>query len=185
MKSVSDVWWKQHVVIEFLVAKKESVRNFHKHLCDFYGSAEVEKSTHSCWANRVIAPRRRKAYPHDLPCSSHLITAICCEMLQHADAIICKDHCITTWQSWKKLLVTSLRISGFWSCAWSGYPGAQSHTKPREESFILSCWHVLKLRERFVFWDCYTRWSLCSLFWNGKKSQSMDWHHAQFVLRKN
>jgi len=96
MKSVSDVWWKQHVVIEFLVAKKESVRNFHKHLCDFYGSAEVEKSTHSCWANRVIAPRRRKAYPHDLPCSSHLITAICCEMLQHADAIICKDHCITT-----------------------------------------------------------------------------------------
>jgi len=61
MKSISDVWWKQHAVIEFLVAKKESVRNFHKRLCDFYGSAEVEESTVNCWANRLMAPRRRKS----------------------------------------------------------------------------------------------------------------------------
>lgn len=79
----------------------------------------------------------------------------CCNMLIPSFAKIIAsqpDSWHSVFRSWKKVLVTSLRISDFWSCVWSGYPGAQqSHTKPREEPFILSCWHVLKLRERISF----------------------------------
>jgi hypothetical protein len=48
-------------VVNFLVAKKESVRNFCKHLCDVYGSAEVDKHTVGCWSKRVMASRTGKA----------------------------------------------------------------------------------------------------------------------------
>jgi hypothetical protein len=48
-------------VVEFLVAKKESMRNLHKHLCNVYGSAEVDRHTVGCWAKRVMASRTGKA----------------------------------------------------------------------------------------------------------------------------
>ena len=56
-------------------------------------------------------PEEEKAYPHDLPCTGHLVTAVCCEMLQHADTIICKDHCITTWQLALSLSVMKESVS--------------------------------------------------------------------------
>lgn len=158
MESIHYVWWKQHAVIEFLGAKKESVRNFHKYLCDVYGSAKVEKSTVSCWAKRVMASGTGKAYP--MICLAQAILSQqfvvkCRNMLMPSFARISAsqpDSWHSVFQSWKRLLVTSLRISDFWRCAWNGFPGAlQSHTKPREEPFILSCWHILKLRESLTF----------------------------------
>jgi hypothetical protein len=38
-----------------------------------------------------MASETAKAELHDLPLSGHPVTAVSPEMLQHADAIICKD----------------------------------------------------------------------------------------------
>jgi hypothetical protein len=46
MEPVNDVRYKQCVVIEFLVANKQSLKNIHKRLfCNAYGSAVVNGST--------------------------------------------------------------------------------------------------------------------------------------------
>ena len=83
-------------MIEFLVEEKESVRNIHKHLCNVYGSATVNTSTNDRWVKRVMLSKTEKAELHDLPHSCHPVTAGSPEMLQHADAIVCMDQCITT-----------------------------------------------------------------------------------------
>ena len=43
-----------------------------------------------------MASATGKSQLHDLPCSGCPVTAVSPEMLQHGDAIICKDQCITT-----------------------------------------------------------------------------------------
>ncbi|XP_070601376.1 high mobility group protein HMG-I/HMG-Y [Erythrolamprus reginae] len=53
MAAVSDVRYKQRVVIEFLTAEKETVENIHKRLCTVYGESAVDRSTVSRWAQRV------------------------------------------------------------------------------------------------------------------------------------
>ena len=55
MESVNDMWYKLCTVIEFCDAKKESVRNIHKCLCNAYGSAEVNRITVSQWVKRMMA----------------------------------------------------------------------------------------------------------------------------------
>ena len=81
MESASDVWYKHHAVIQFLVAEKESVRNFHKYLCDVYGSAAVHRSAVGHWMKRVTASETGKAELHDLPCLGRPVTAVIPEML--------------------------------------------------------------------------------------------------------
>jgi hypothetical protein len=56
-----------------------------------YGSAAVNRSTVTCWVKGGIASETAKAELHDLPCSGLPVTAVRPEMLQHADAMICKD----------------------------------------------------------------------------------------------
>jgi hypothetical protein len=67
MESVNDVPYKQHAVIEFLDAEKESVRNIHKRHCNVCGSATVNRSTVGRWTKRVTASETGRAEPHDLP----------------------------------------------------------------------------------------------------------------------
>jgi hypothetical protein len=46
VESVSDVWYKQHVVIESLVAEEEEVvGNIHKCVYSVYGSSVFDRST--------------------------------------------------------------------------------------------------------------------------------------------
>jgi hypothetical protein len=54
-------------MIEFLVAKKESVGNVHIRLCTVYESATVNRSTASRWAKRVTSSETGTAELHDLP----------------------------------------------------------------------------------------------------------------------
>jgi hypothetical protein len=73
MESVNDVWYKQPIGIEFLVAENQSVRNTHKCLHNVYGSAvygrsEVYgRSTTDHWVTRVTAYKTGKAELHNLP----------------------------------------------------------------------------------------------------------------------
>jgi hypothetical protein len=93
-------------MIELLVAGKESVRNTHKCLCIYYGSAMVDKSTVGRWIKRVTTSETGKTELHDLSCSGHPVIAVSPEMLQRGDAIVCEDRHITTRQ-----LVLILSIS--------------------------------------------------------------------------
>jgi hypothetical protein len=82
------VRYKQGGVIELVVAKKESVRNIHKHLCNIYGSDTVDRNTVGHGAKRVTASDRGKAEFQDLPHSGCPVTTVCPEMLQRTDAIV-------------------------------------------------------------------------------------------------
>jgi len=108
---VSDVCCEQLAVTEFLVANKESVTSIHRSLCIVYANAVVYRSTSGHWVKRVMASKTGKVELFDLPHSSHPVTAVSPEMLPCADAIVCKEHCIThdNWcsflQSAKEVLV--------------------------------------------------------------------------------
>ena len=94
-------WYKQRAVIDILFAMKESVRNFHKYLCNIYGSAAVNRSTIGLWVQKVTATKL-----HDLPWSGCPVVPVRPEVLVCDDAIIREDGRITTRQ-----LVLSLSIS--------------------------------------------------------------------------
>jgi len=57
MESVNDMQYKQCAVIQFLVAKKRSRINVHKHMCDVYESAGVNRSTTGHWTKRAMASK--------------------------------------------------------------------------------------------------------------------------------
>jgi hypothetical protein len=78
-------------MIEFLVARKQSVRNIHKHLCDVSGSAVVYRRTGGCWAKWAMASEVGKSELRDLPCQGCLATAVSPEMLQCADSFVSED----------------------------------------------------------------------------------------------
>ena len=108
---VSDVCCKQLAGTEFLVANKESVTGIHKSLRTVYTNAVVDRSSLGHWVKRVTASETEKVELRDLPNSGRPVTAISPEMLQCANAIVCKEQCITpdNWcsflQSAKEVLV--------------------------------------------------------------------------------
>jgi hypothetical protein len=53
MEPLNNVRYKQRIVIEFLIAEKETVVNIHKRLCYVYGSCAVDRSTVSCWVQTI------------------------------------------------------------------------------------------------------------------------------------
>jgi hypothetical protein len=82
--------YKQCAVIECLIAKKESVRNFHKCLCNVYGSAAaVNRSTVGHCVQKVMATEL-----HDLIRSGRPVVAV----RQCDDVIVREDGRITTRQ---------------------------------------------------------------------------------------
>jgi hypothetical protein len=86
--------YKQCAVIEFLVAEKESLRNFHKCLCNIYRSAAaVDRSTVGRRVQKVTATEL-----HDLLRSGCPIVAVRPDVLQRDDAIVREDGRIKTRQ---------------------------------------------------------------------------------------
>jgi hypothetical protein len=70
-------------------------------------------------------------------------------MLQHADAIICKDWCITTQQLALSVLISKATVSHIIQDL--GYSKVCTRQVPWSltlEHKTKSCWHVLKLRGR-------------------------------------
>ena len=91
---VNDMPFKQSAVIEFRVAEKESVRNFHKCLCIVYGSAAaVDTSTAGHWVQKVMATEQQ-----DFLRSGRPFVAVRPEVLQRDDVIVREDGSITTRQ---------------------------------------------------------------------------------------
>jgi len=93
---VSDVCCGQLAITEFLFTNKESVTSIHRSLCIVNTNAVVDKSTLDHWAKRVTASETEKVELFDLPHSGRPVTAVSPEMLQHANAIVREDQCITT-----------------------------------------------------------------------------------------
>jgi hypothetical protein len=108
---VSDVCCEQLAVTEFLVANEESMTSIHKSLCIVYTNAVVDRSTLGHWVKRVMASKTEKVELYDSPHSGCLVAAVSPEMLSCADAIVCREQCITpdNWcsflQSAKEVLV--------------------------------------------------------------------------------
>jgi hypothetical protein len=76
MESVSDVRYKQCILLKYLFARKESVRSTQK------------QQKHCCsLGEKNCGFQNRKRFPY-LDCS---VEAVSSEMVQHADAIIHKD----------------------------------------------------------------------------------------------
>jgi hypothetical protein len=78
-----DVRLKQLVVIEFLVAEKESVTNIHRRLKNVYGDSAVDKSTVSRWDSRIAGSEKDQAELSDAPRSGRP-TAVTPALLQRA-----------------------------------------------------------------------------------------------------
>jgi hypothetical protein len=99
-------------VTEFLVAKKESVRNIHKHLCNVYGSAGVDRSTVDHWVKRVTASKTGKAELHNLPPSGHPVTASSSMLMPWIARTDTSqlDNWHSVFQSVKEVSVTSSEI---------------------------------------------------------------------------
>jgi hypothetical protein len=95
MASVADSCYKQRAVIEFLVHENKVVLNIHKRLCAVYGSYAVDRSTVGQWAKRVKASGSAETELCDLLCAGCPTTANTPDMLNHTDAIIRADRCIT------------------------------------------------------------------------------------------
>jgi hypothetical protein len=87
---VSDVCCKQLAVTECLVVNKESVTSIHKSLCIVYTNAVVDRSSLGHWVKRVMASKTKNGAHSGYP-----VTTVSPEVLQCADAIVCKEHCIT------------------------------------------------------------------------------------------
>jgi hypothetical protein len=60
-----------------------------------------QQKHHHLLDKKLRASETGKHKRHDLPCSGHPVTAVSPEMLQRADAIVCKDQRIITdnWHS--------------------------------------------------------------------------------------
>jgi len=65
-----DSLYKHFAVVEFLVARKETVMNIHKQLGNVCGYAAVDKSIVGRWAKRVRGGKVGKAQLLGVPCSS-------------------------------------------------------------------------------------------------------------------
>ena len=191
VESVNDVWYKLYAVIEFLVAEKESVRSIHKCLCNIYGIAAVERGTIAAVDRGTIAAVDRGTIGHWwkdwwLLKQEKQITVINLTqavLLQLLDLKFCSVlmplfERITAWQldwrsvlqSAKEMLVTSFKILVIWRCAWEGFLGAsQSNIKLIEKQFLLSCWHVLKLRERPSYLGLSQQMKLGSIILNWRQ----------------
>jgi hydroxyethylthiazole kinase-like sugar kinase family protein len=96
MESVNDTQYKQCAVKQFLVAKKHSRLNVHKHLCDVYERAVVNRSTTVHWTKRVMALKTGKPELQDLTCTGCPVTSVSREVPQHDYAIVYDDRHITT-----------------------------------------------------------------------------------------
>jgi len=106
---VSDVCCKQLAVTEFLVANKKSVTSIHRSLCIVYTNAVVDRSSSGHWVKRVMASKTGKVELCDLPHSGHPVTAVSPEMLPCADAIVCKEYCITP-DNWCSFLESAKEV---------------------------------------------------------------------------
>jgi len=90
----------------------------------------------------------------DLPRSDHPVTAVSPEMLQRDDAIVPEDGHNTTLQLDLSLLILKvnnhiIRDLRYWKVCvrWAHIGTSHLTIKQREKPFLLSCRHVLKLRE--------------------------------------
>jgi len=88
MESVNDTQYKQCAVIQFLVAKKHSRINIHKHLRDVYERAAVNRSTTGHCTKRVMALKTGKPELQDLTRTGCPVTTVSPEVPQHDYDII-------------------------------------------------------------------------------------------------
>ena len=107
MASVTDTRYEQRALIEFLVAKKESVGNIHKRLCAVYGSCAVDRSTVGRWVQRVKASESGETELHVRLQSGCPAIATRPDMLQRANDIIHADRGITSRQLTVQLSVSN------------------------------------------------------------------------------
>jgi len=120
----------------------------------FVSSVAVERSTVGRWTLRVTACETGKAALCHLPSSgvlSQLLVLQCGGVMRLSVVRIDTsqpDNRRSVFQSAKELLVASFEVLDILRCVSHSLLGAsQKNRKQREKSFILSCWHVLKLRE--------------------------------------
>ena len=111
MKSVNDIQYKQRAVIQFLVAKKQSRKNIHKHLCDVYETVAVNWSATGRWAKWVMASKTWKAELQDLTHPGCPVTSVSPEEPQHDYAIIHGDRHIASWQPVLSLSIAKGSVS--------------------------------------------------------------------------
>jgi hypothetical protein len=97
-----------------------------------------------------MASETGKAELHDILRSSHLFTDVSPELLQRMLLFTSFEMPEPNkWQSAKEVLVTSFQISEIQRCVQVGFfIPLHSNKKAREKPLLLSCWHILKLKER-------------------------------------
>ena len=92
MEPLSDVRSKQRVIIEFLVAENEAIRNIHKRLVNVFGDRAVDRSTVGRWVKRVASSDTGQADLSDLQCTDRPSTAVSPAVMQETDALIRNDR---------------------------------------------------------------------------------------------
>ena len=110
----------------------------------------VGRSTIGYKGKRMMASETGRAELRDILHSVHPFTDVSLELLQHMPLLGSFDMSEPdNWQSAKEMLVTSFQIFEIERCVQGGiFRPLQSKKKAREQPFLLSCWHILKLKER-------------------------------------
>ena len=192
MACVDNVRYKQRIVIEFLVAEKETVVNIHKRLCAVYGSCAVDRSTVSRWAQRIKASENGHTELQDLPRSGRSATATSPPTLNRADAIIREDRRITSQQLALQLSVSKgsaieiFKTLGYSKICARWVPRCLTNDHKSQRKTICS-----ELLERF---DAEGEHFLSKIVTGDEtwahhyepetKMQSMEWHHPLSPPRK-
>lgn len=192
MADTTDVRYKQRIVIEFLIAEKETVGNIHKRLCAVYGTFAVDRSTVSRWAQRVLVYASGDVDLADKPRSGRPATATCRIMLERAEIMIRRDRRITSQQLSMQLSISKgsaieiFKNLGYSKVCARWVPRALTEDHKAQRKTI--CSELLRRFEaegdgflsKIVTGD--ETW--VHHFDPETKRQSMEWHHPQSPVRK-
>lgn len=192
MELVNNVRYKQRIVIEFLVAEKETVANIHKRLCAVYKCSAVDRSTVSRWVQRIKAAESVRVELHDLPRSGRVASATSTDMLNRADAIIRKDRRITSQQLALQLTVSKGSAIAIFKTL--GYSKICARWVPRcltNDHRVQRKTFCSELLERFgvegemFLSKIVTGDETWAHYYEPEtKMQSIEWHHPQSPKRK-
>jgi hypothetical protein len=83
-----DVRFKQLAVVEFIVAKKESVTEYSQAVNNVYGVRAADKSAGSGWSSRISSSDDDRAQFSDARRSGQLTRAVTQGLLQRAHELI-------------------------------------------------------------------------------------------------
>lgn len=173
--SVSDIRYKKHAVIGFVVAETESetLTNVFIMFMKRYGRPKTAGRR----PKRMTASETEIVVLRHLPSSGRPVTAVGPEMLLLAGPTVREDRHITSWQLALSLLVSKGSVGHIIRDLAYSKLGARWVSRSSTFEHKPNSCGTWSLERDFRILDCYSRWDLGPSFWTREGKKSMEWHH--------